>query len=77
MRFLMGLVLGVLITIGAAYIHDSMAANAMSGPDPAGVRMVNWDVVSHSFGRLAAGIRHDWDRLTGHAPRSEPKPKGT
>lgn len=68
MRFLSGLILGVLITIGAAYVHDSMTASAMTGPDPAGVRMVNWEVVSHSFNRLASNLREDWDRLTGRRP---------
>lgn len=77
MRFLFGLVLGVLITIGAAYVHDSMAAKSMSGPDPTGDRMVNWDVVSRSFDRISADMRADWDRLVGHKSSVGTGIKGT
>ena len=39
MRFLLGMIVGALITVGAAYITDSRT-------DPLqGTRMVNWTVV--------------------------------
>ena len=71
MRFLSGFILGILVIIGFAYIHDSAVASAMSGPDPAQVRMVNWDVVSRSVNNAAASVKGEFDRLTGRAPRSD------
>jgi hypothetical protein len=71
MRFLAGLILGVLIAIGAAYVHDASVAPTMSGPDVTGSRMVNWDAVSHSFNRLADATRDDFDRLIGHPHHDE------
>ena len=76
MRFLSGLIFGVLITIGAAYVHDSMVASAMAGPDPSGFRMVNWDVVSHGFNRLATDLRDDFDRLIGRPSHSDSDSRG-
>jgi hypothetical protein len=65
MRFISGLILGVLITVGAAYIHDAMTAPTMSGSDASGYRMVNWDAVSRGFNRLATSARDEFDKLTG------------
>ena len=44
MRFLIGIIFGAAITVGAAYLHD----NLTMGRDAAAVRpaIVNWDVVS-------------------------------
>ena len=63
MRFLVGFILGVLITIGAAYIHDTQATGL--GSDTEGHRMVNWDVVQRTFQALGAKLGAEWDRLTG------------
>jgi hypothetical protein len=71
MRFLFGLIVGVLIAIGAAYVHDATVASSMSGPDITGARMVNWDAVSHSFNRLAEGTRENFDRLIGRGRRDQ------
>ena len=63
MRFLFGIIVGVLLTVGFAYLHDSAAA----GPQDASgtqARMVNWDVVNRNVAALSQGVRHDWDRLT-------------
>jgi hypothetical protein len=64
MRFLLGIVVGVLITVGTAYIHDSSATTSMSGPDGVASRMVNWEVVSRNVNDLSTNVRDDWDRLT-------------
>ncbi|HVB89029.1 MAG TPA: hypothetical protein VND97_02400 [Beijerinckiaceae bacterium] len=77
MRLIIGLILGALITIGAAYIHDSMVASSMSGPDQSGERMVNWNVVDNSFDRLAGDVRGEWDRLVGRGSESSTKTRGT
>ncbi len=51
MRLLFGMVLGAALTIGLAYIHDSMYAPLPLSPPPAASEprpMVNWDVASPS-----------------------------
>jgi hypothetical protein len=63
MRFVVGFVLGVLLTIGAAYVHDSRATGPGSGTESH--RMVNWDVVQRTFLALGAKLGAEWDRLTG------------
>lgn len=58
MRFLFGVIVGALITIGTAYIVDSRS-------DPLqGTRMVNWDVVGERVAELTAGLRTVWDDFT-------------
>jgi hypothetical protein len=63
MKFLSGVVIGVTLTIGAAYIHDMLyapvsAANAESRP------MVNWDAVGAAAHNAVANAREQWDKLS-------------
>jgi hypothetical protein len=58
MRFLLGVIVGALLTIGTAYIVDSRA-------DPLqGSRMVNWQVVGEKVGELTADLRTVWADFT-------------
>ena len=66
MRFALGLIVGVLITIAAAYLHD---AALPSGADAR--PMVNWDVVDRSVHDLSETVREQWARLVGGARRAE------
>ena len=52
MRTFFGIILGILITIGGAYIHDI-------GKEPASTsgKMVNWDVVSARWASLTGQVR--------------------
>lgn len=63
MRVLIGILLGVILTVGGAYLYDShtavTAANANSLQRP----MVNWDVVSNNWNRLTERARAEWTRL--------------
>ena len=65
MRVLIGILLGVMFTIGGAYLYDShnavTAANGNSLQRP----MVNWDVVSSNWNRLTERARAEWTRLAG------------
>jgi hypothetical protein len=65
MRVLFGIILGVLLTVGGAYLYDShtgaTATNASSAPRP----MVNWDVVSRKWNRLTERARAEWVRVAG------------
>jgi hypothetical protein len=64
MRVLIGIVLGVLLTVGAAYLYDShnaTTANANSVQRP----MVNWDVVGTKWNHLTQRARAEWVRIAG------------
>jgi len=64
MRILLGIILGVVLTVGGAYIYDShnalKAANA-SIQQP----LVNWDTVSTKWQYLTERARSEWNRLAG------------
>ena len=63
MRVLIGIVLGVLLTVGAAYLYDShyavTTANASSQRP-----MVNWDVVGQKLAVLTEDARQKWNEFT-------------
>jgi hypothetical protein len=68
MRFAVGLIVGVLITIAAAYLRD---AALPSGTGPEVRPMVNWDVVDRSVHDLSETVRDQWARLVGGVRRAE------
>jgi len=65
MRLLLGMVLGALLTVGAAYLYDSHhAALAMNAPaSPQQRPLVNWDVVAVKWDHLTKRARTEWNRL--------------
>ncbi len=64
MRLLIGIILGALITVGAAYVYDS--AHAPPTATAATQRpLVNWDVVATKWNGLAARARTEWTRIAG------------
>jgi hypothetical protein len=66
MRVFIGILLGVALTVGGAYLYDSnkamTSANATSVQRP----MVNWDVVSAKWNRLTERARAEWNRLASN-----------
>lgn len=66
MRVFFGILLGILLTIGTAYISDSMQS---IGPeeDAAHKKMVNWDVVGRNLQGISSALQEQWARLTGHS----------
>ena len=58
MRLILGIILGVALTVGGAYVADSAAGAG-------GARMVNWDVVAKNFDEVSAATRAGWKRITG------------
>jgi hypothetical protein len=75
MRVLLGMILGVLLTICVAFAYDSGTGRAANGLTAASAEghapMVNWDVASHDWDRVklrlrevAADVERGWKRIT-------------
>jgi hypothetical protein len=65
MRFIFGLIVGIVLTVGCAYVTDTM--HSAPGPDQKeAARMVNWDVVNANLQGLSTAVQDGWSRLTGH-----------
>ena len=66
MRVLIGIILGGVLTVGAAYLYDShnaLAANTqVNAPRP----VVNWDVVGVKWNHLTERARAEWTRLAAN-----------
>jgi hypothetical protein len=61
MRLLFGIVLGVALTVGAAYLHDASVP-----VNPAAHRaIVNWDVAAEAVEQSMQRLRRQLARLTG------------
>ena len=65
MRTFFGILVGICLTIGTAYVADAMR----TAPDANGVAarpMVNWDVVDRNMQDLSTSVKTGWARLTSH-----------
>ena len=61
MRLLLGMILGAALTVGGAYISDTVT----KPPPGAEARsMVNWDVVGRNVDSFTAMVKDGWNRLT-------------
>jgi hypothetical protein len=72
MRLFIGIVLGICLTIAAAYIYDSITAGPAMWTTQASagdVRkpMVNWDVVSSDWHLFTDNVRHAWNRIASRS----------
>jgi hypothetical protein len=66
MRVLFGMILGVFLTIGFAYVYDAStthtsAPTAQTSPEQR--PMVNWDVVSGNWHGWSLSVRNTWNKL--------------
>lgn len=59
MRLLLGIILGCALTIGGAYVVDSMNSGANARP------MVNWDVVGKALDGITGMARDGWKKIAG------------
>ena len=58
MPTLFGFILGVVVTIGGAYLYDTSTGRAANGQQPsASAPMVNWNVVTEDWHAFTAGVR--------------------
>lgn len=64
MRVIFGIILGVALTVGSAYLLDSRHA-LLSENSNAQRPMVNWDVVGTKWNHLTEKARAEWARLAG------------
>jgi hypothetical protein len=64
-RVLLGIILGVILTIAGAYAYDSSTGRAANGLTAAGGQapLVNWDVVSTRWDLFKADVRERADNL--------------
>jgi hypothetical protein len=58
MRFIFGLIIGGLLTVGGAYVVDQ-TSGAAAKP------MVNWDVVQKNLDSVTTLAREGWKKITG------------
>jgi hypothetical protein len=66
MRMFFGIIVGIILTIGAAYVTDSVR-NTSGAEGTAERPVVNWDVVNHGIKALSSTVQGGWARLTGQA----------
>jgi hypothetical protein len=66
MRFLLGIIVGAILTVGVAYLYDA----STSGPSKAAAQtsvaqqpMVNWDIVGRNWQSFSLGVRNTWNKL--------------
>jgi len=72
MRLFFGILIGIVLTIGVAYISDSMQSAPAAG-STLSTHMVNWDVVQGRLADLGTTIHATWDKITGK-PAPAPAP---
>jgi hypothetical protein len=61
MRLILGIIIGCAITVGTAYVADSMSSSAPEARE----QMVNWDVVGKRVDSFTALVRSGWKRIAG------------
>ncbi len=65
MRLLFGIVLGIAITLGAAYVHDN---NVPADPPSVLVgehQIVNWDILGAVVRRQMTNVKQLWNQAFG------------
>jgi hypothetical protein len=66
MRFLFGIILGGLLTVGGTYLYDSYSTTAAANAPTIEQRpLVNWDVVGTKLQQLTERARTEWSRHSG------------
>jgi hypothetical protein len=67
MPILLGIILGVVLTIGCAYEYDTATGRAPNGLSATSAEgrapMVNWDIVTGDWHSFQAGVRKTSDDL--------------
>ncbi|HUI20317.1 MAG TPA: hypothetical protein VLZ74_04665 [Methylocella sp.] len=71
MRMFFGIIIGIILTVGAAYLADTVrdTSNAEGSTNRP---IVNWDVVDNGIKALSTTLQEGWARVTGHAKDNAP-----
>ena len=63
MRFLLGVIFGILLIVATVFVADSLATTeGAASAEPR--QIVNWDVASDRLHELTESIRAGWNKLT-------------
>lgn len=75
MRTFIGMILGGLLTIGAAYVHDSMVTSTVAGGAKTDISnmIVNWDVAARKWGYVTEAAHAAWLKLQAFGERPTTK----
>ena len=65
MRLIFGIVLGVALTFGAAFLHDNNVPDGEASPNLSERQIVDWEVLGAVAREQAAFARRFWNNLTG------------
>lgn len=66
MRPLLGIILGGILTVGAAYLYDNHHAVRAADTQLSAQRpLIKWDVVGRKWDHLTDRARSEWTRLAG------------
>jgi hypothetical protein len=60
MRFIFGLIIGCLLTVGVPYVADTLGSSSAEAKP-----MVNWDVVAKNLDHVTALARQGWKKIVG------------
>jgi hypothetical protein len=66
MRLLLGIILGVILTIGVTYLSDASTSGPSNAAGQTSVEqrpIVNWDVVSKKWQGFSLDVRNTWNKL--------------
>jgi hypothetical protein len=66
MRILLGIILGVFLTVGFAYLYDASTTHSSESTARTSVEQrqtVNWDVVSGDRKGWSISMRNTWNKL--------------
>jgi hypothetical protein len=61
---LFGIILGAVLTVGAAYVVDHVSIRTAAAGTTSERTMVNWDVVADNWRILKDRARDGWSRLS-------------
>jgi hypothetical protein len=59
MRFILGIIIGCVLTIGGGYVADRLSAAAAQPV------MVNWEVVAKNLDTVTTRAREGWKKIVG------------
>jgi hypothetical protein len=66
MRVLFGIIFGVFLTVGFAYLFDASTTHPSESTAQASLEqrpMVNWDVVAGNWKGWSLSVRNTWNKL--------------